>query len=288
MSNPKPDGTTGNGTPIVPTRQRSTPYPRYSLRQAEGFAKTTFQLGPKGVNQEALAKKTGYSNPLSGPFKSLRASAGYFEMVEYSGDHISVKDEWIKVFHEEDPELTRQARQIAMLRPQLYRQLLETYEGKQVPTPERLARELHINQKYGIVREAADGAAKAFLESASYAGILDDRGFLQSPGGNQTTSEHSASPPTNESISTSDSDVTPTSYGIAGELQSTPSEVDPSSIRSVLIPSDLDRIEVKLRNGQKAYLFVPVPLHSRDKERLKKYIDLILDENEIDDEYLEE
>ena len=40
----------------------------------------------------------------------------------------------------------------------------------------------------------------------------------------------------------------------------------------------LDRIEVQLVGGKKAYIFVPVPLPSKEKERLKKYIDLILDE----------
>jgi hypothetical protein len=47
---------------------------------------------------------------------------------------------------------------------------------------------------------------------------------------------------------------------------------------NVIIPEGLDRIEVQLLNGKKAYLFVPVPLPFGEKERLKKYIDLILEE----------
>src|SRR5213080_2113604 len=54
-----------------------------------------------------------------------------------------------------------------------------------------------------------------------------------------------------------------------------------SSIRSRPSSDGLDRIEVQLSGGRRAYLFVPVPLPTREKERLKKYIDQILEPDDI-------
>src|SRR5207247_445260 len=105
------------------------------------------------------------------------------------GGYLSVSEPWIAAFHAETPDLFRQARQEATRQPDLYRQLLDEYAARQVPSVEKLARDLHLNQRYGILKEAARAAAQTFIESANYAGLLDAKGFIQSGSASQETSE---------------------------------------------------------------------------------------------------
>ncbi|MEM8805289.1 MAG: hypothetical protein AAGF01_04590 [Cyanobacteria bacterium P01_G01_bin.38] len=62
-------------------------------------------------------------------------------------------------------------------------------------------------------------------------------------------------------------------------------ENEPSSMHGKVLKvanvanlEELERYEITLVNGQKSFIYVPVPLPYGEKERLKKYIDLILEE----------
>jgi hypothetical protein len=267
-------------------RQRSAPHPRYSLEDAERLARVAFDMGARHVLQENVARELNYSGVKNGAFKGLRASAKYFGLIDYSGDdYIEVTDRWIKVFHDEDRAEQRGARQEALLEPEIYRQLIETFANRQLPDAERLARELYLTPKYGILRDAAEGAASTFVDSAAYAEMLDERGFLRPPGWKEE-GQHASGP---GSVISEVGPVGP-EQGIGGSdiEEQRRNQEKPSSSAPVTnfgsVPEQeldgLDRLEIKLRGGKRAYLFVPVPLPSGEKERLKKYIDLILEEDE--------
>ena len=49
------------------------------------------------------------------------------------------------------------------------------------------------------------------------------------------------------------------------------------SLNDETIAEDLTRMEILLLNGKKAYLFLPQPLPYGERERLKKYVDLVLE-----------
>jgi hypothetical protein len=261
------------------TRQRSASYPRYNLQQVERFARVAFDIGPRHCDQDRVAQALNYKNAQNGAFIGFKASASQFGLITGRGQYLSVADEWIRVFNEEDPDLLRTARQEAMRQPELYRKLIEDFADRQFPSLEKLTRELHLNSKYGILKDASKAAAEIFVESANFASLLDTRGYLRFNGFEKEATDKSSDERQKESgrEATSYRSVNRTSSQQAtSDLQNERSVV--SGYENVLIPEELDRIEIRMRSGQRAYLFVPVPLPLGEKERLKKYIDLILEE----------
>jgi hypothetical protein len=166
-----------------PPARRSTTYPRNSLREAEEFARKVFDLGARDVAQDNAAKAIGYSGANNGSYKRFRAAARYFGLVDYSGDEfISVTPQWVQAFLAGDAESLQRARQYAVRKPELYRQLVERYGGKQLPPSAKVAQVLFADPQYGITKDAAAKAAEVFLESVGYAGVLDSTGHLRLPG----------------------------------------------------------------------------------------------------------
>lgn len=258
------------------TRKRSVTYPRYSLQQAEKLAMAAFDIGPRNCDQDKVAQAVGYKNAQNGAFVALRATTNQFGLISYGSGYLSVSEPWIEIFNSEDAERLRQARLDAMYQPDLYKQLLEDYANRQLPSLEKFTRDLYLNKKYGILKDAASIAAQVFIESARYAGLLDSKDYLQLNGESDQLSEKltdETQKNTGRELNIQQPPVKPSSHNVGSSQQTT-----------VFIPEGLDRIEVQLLNGKKAYLFVPVPLPFREKERLKKYIDLILEETELNPE----
>lgn len=246
------------------TRQRSSPYPRDGLKQAEQLAKVVFELGPRHVDQEALAHALGFTAVRNGAYKRIRASANYFGVVEYAGDDwISVAEPWIAVFHNEDAEELAAARRAAVVTPALYKQLFAEYGDRMLPKLDRLARELYLNPAYGILKDAAEGAALTFLESVDYAGLVDSKGFLR------MESAALDSPSRDSGF-------------FEGAERSSPTTATPP-LSSADVGQDADRLEVRLRDGRKVLILIPAPgsLSADDKARLKGHIDLVLEPNGI-------
>ncbi len=252
-------------------RKRSSRYPRHSLKRVEDLAKVIFELGARNCDLDRVAKQFGYSSGQNGAFNALRSSASSFGLIKYpSSGYVSLSEQWINAFNSEDTNEIEQARRIAVNQPTLYRQLLNDYAERQLPNPDKLTRDLHLNQKYGILKDAASVAAQTFLDSVNHAEMVDARGFLRvdNSEAHSTNMEQQKVTPSNEQRSKSHSihqDASP-------ELLNTP-KFDPS-----IQDENLDRVEIRLLNGKKVYIFVPLPLPFGEKERLKKFIDLLLEE----------
>lgn len=251
-------------------RQRSGRYPRHNLQKVEAFGRAAFDAGARNLDIDQVAQAANYKDASNGAFKALRASASYFGLIKSAGSgYASLSEEWIQAFNNDDLEQLKQARQHAMLQPQLYRQLFGDYGDRQLPKLEKLTRDLYLNSKYGMLKDAASAAAQTFIESAEYAGLIDSKGFLRQPSGKgiEDDGKHASQTPENPV------------KGKSGQQVNANPPVQ-SSATSPVFPLDienLDRIEIKLVNGAKAYFFVPVPLPFGEKERLKKYIDLLLE-----------
>ena len=250
MTNSRTDGRSNGGVgEEAAGRTRSKYYPRYGLKRAEEFARVAFDEGPWRVDQDNLAQKAKFSNAQNGAYKSLRATVAYFGMVTYENEgSLSVTQEWIDVFSSDDPDVTRRARVAAMRRPPLYQQLLDEFANRQLPPVEKLEQTLFLNTKYGSVKEAAEGAARAFLESAALAGMIDDRRFLRLP----TPSNDQATPPVTESPAVDAPDLKPETprdqqapSAMTGAAP--PSVIDGGQI--FIMPPGHDPIVVKLRKG---------------------------------------
>jgi hypothetical protein len=266
-----------NGSPIIDSiprsRQKSDSYPRFTLQKAEELAKAIFDLGPRSCEAERVAQVAGYSVK-SGSYLGLKSTASQFKLIQVEKNGcLSVTEDWIDVFHHsEDFQLIKKARREAISRPKLYRQLIEEFTNRQLPTLEKLGRELHLSQKYGILKDAAEIAARIFIESASYAGLLNDRGYLLADHAlneSQIDKEKTQS----ESIESIDSEIT---QETVNQINNKPQISNNSNLLPEL--EGLEKYEITLTNRKKAYIYVPVPLPYGEKKRLQQYIDLMLEE----------
>jgi hypothetical protein len=269
------------------SRQKSSSYPGYTLRQAEELAKAAFDSGARNCDQDKVAQAAKYSAS-GGAFKVLRSTAKQFGLIKLEKNGcLSVTDEWIEVFHHSDNiQLSKEARRKAILRPTLYKHIIEEFTNRQLPTVEKLTRELHLNQKYGILKDAAGNAARLFLESANYVGLLNEQGYLINPiqdGREEVKNDIEAS--NNIGVEGEEQNTEQVQREVSKNLNSEESLRQPENSVERMPPSleGLDRHEITLINGKKAYLYVPVPLPYGEKERLKKYLgfisDLILEES---------
>ncbi|MHB1071381.1 MAG: hypothetical protein ACYC3Q_01005 [Gemmatimonadaceae bacterium] len=263
---------------VAKGRTRSVPHPRYTLQQVEDLARAAFAMGARHCDQEAVAQAVGYKNSTNGAFKGIRAAASYFGLIAYRDDRfLSVTEPWIDAFHTDDFERLRDLRQEAVQQPELYRALIEEFSGRQLPSAEKLARHLFLTPKYGILKDAADTAAKVFLESLRSSGLVDAFNYLRldsdSLDGAEPLHDRDPGRPLNPE---------PRTVAAAAPSTSIPASPGPS-LGGLPIEGEraLDRIEVQLSGGRKAYLLVPVPLSKREKDRLKSYIDLVLEPEEV-------
>lgn len=260
-------------------RKRSARYPRHSLKEAEKLAVVAFRFGPRHVAQDRLAKEIGYSRVENGGYRAKRASAGYFGLVEAAGaDYLSVSEEWIQALHSENENDRQVARQNAVQKPSLYKQLFEAYGDKMLPSKERLETELKIHEHYGIKQDAIQEAVDVFLRSVEYAGLVDDNNFLRL--GDSVTAETLAEDLDEVEADKDEVEDKTDEDGSSGDSTRAPEQ---NQVDNQIIDEDLDRIEVRLQRGRKAYLLIPAPgiLSTADKERMKGYIDLILEEDEL-------
>jgi hypothetical protein len=275
-SNSRPNGAPSSELTQL-GRQKSASYPGFTLRQAEELANAIFELGSRNCDQERVAQAVGYKTIKSSSFLRLRSTASQFELVQLEkNSSLSVTEEWIEVFHHsEDLQLLKKARRKAILRPKLYKQLIEEYTDRQFPSLAKLSRELYLNQRYGILKDAAEIAARIFLESASYAGLLNEKGYLANFDQSESQIEKEDAQREN-----SEHDVVITQR----EENKKPSYEDvvlpKGNVLDEPLPNldGLERYQITLINRKKAYLYVPVPLPHGEKQRLKQYIDLILEE----------
>jgi len=133
------------------------------------------------LDSDRVAQVAGYKNTVNGAFAALRASAIEFGLIKSSGGYISVSEPWIEAFNSDDLDQLKRVRQSATLQPRLYRQLFDVYKDRQLPSAEKLSRDLHLNQKYNVLKDAASSAAQVFLESVKYAELVDSKNFLKAP-----------------------------------------------------------------------------------------------------------
>lgn len=272
----------------VQTRQRSASYPRYTLEQCEELTRAAFHAGARNLDQDRIAQEVGYKNARNGSFRGFRATAGQFGMITYEGDnYLSVAQQWIDVLDSEDTEALQRARQEAIVKPPLFRQLIDEYVDKHLPSMDKIARRIHLNPKYGILQDAAEVAARIFIESAKYAGMVDAKGFLRAPNSDQTSLGNEGAQRSfyNDALGqTGRSNVNEQPPHIPSQSHAqqkgVSEDVGGIANQASLVPKDLLRQEVPLRKGRMAIFFVPRFLTLDDKRRLKGYIDLMLDEEE--------
>ena len=220
------------------TSERSRAYPALSLEDSGRLIGEILErLGTGTFSREVLAEILGYSNAHGGPgARKIAALTQYGFLKRRAGLYSPTALAESLRRSPDAPERLAVLRQ-ALRRPPLFKALLERY-APQGRVPSQLASILW--REYGITRKASHLAADIFGRSARYTGVLDEDGvFLHRRGLEQPGVSRPA--------------------GIARE---------PSAITE-------QKFEFALTEGKLAKLSLPLRLHKKDLEIVRRQIEFL-------------
>ena len=153
------------------SKARSKLYPRYDLEEAISFIKFVSKLGRNNVSEKAVAAETGKSITNSS-FIGRMSSAKQFALISKEGGKLSLTLLGNEIMFPQDEAGKTEAIKKAFMKPTLYRELVGAFGGAKIPEYNSLGNRL-IND-HGIEVGAKDVAAKNFIKSAEYAGVIQN------------------------------------------------------------------------------------------------------------------
>lgn len=147
---------------------KSRKYPATSIEDCIDFLKKVEKFnGPVGYQQ--MADVYGVSTTTNS-FKARVSSSKQFGFVDADGQKIVLTKTAKNLLY----PISEDSREIilndAVIKPSLYKELIEKYNGKQVPNLNTLSNVLFND--YSIIKTSKDAAAKAFIDTLTYVGVI--------------------------------------------------------------------------------------------------------------------
>jgi hypothetical protein len=161
-------------------RHRSPNYPAVSLPEAVERTKALVEKdGKAGAPSEAAAKNIGFSGA-HGTARTVLSALKKFGLTADQRGRIVPTQLALDIIHfSPDNPRNKAARQVAVLNPQIYKQLVDRFaEHGDMPSPESLKSELIAD--IGFNPKAVDAFISDFFSSLQYAGMLDGNRLLLS------------------------------------------------------------------------------------------------------------
>lgn len=240
---------------------RSRAYPSMDLGAAvQRVSLFNKNLGSTGsYERDAVAVGIGYKS-LSGASTRAIGALVHYGLLERHKDKYSLSDLAKTIlFQYETDEQQRHAIKEAAVNPSLFRELTEQYVGAEIPS---LLSNILTSPKYGINPRVKDEVAAVYKATLDYAGLLKE-GIVSMPG----------EPAENDF---DDMAVTNNQKTDQAEMS------DPESIasRTTTLPyqggqDGVYRFEIPLGEGRAAAILAPFGLSTEEKEKLRKFIDLM-------------
>lgn len=170
---------TEEATPERRRRERSVRYPGVTLAEAIEFCKRLEGKGLDGLSAEAIAAGLGYGSIKTNTFSARLSAARQFGLLELGTEGYVLSRRGRGLVHPIGEAVGPLYRE-AMAAPPLYAELLARMLDRKLPDPAALANVLY--HQFDITATAKEAAAQAFIESARFAGMLDDQGVLRAGG----------------------------------------------------------------------------------------------------------
>lgn len=159
---------------------RSTSYPSLTLEDAlKRLNDLKVAIGVKGqFTRGAIVKAIGYSS-VSGASARAVAALVQYGLLDRDKDTYMLSRIGAKYLMPTQEGEDIDAVQTAALKPKLFSQLFDAYEGQALP------KQLNniLTLKYGIQNKAAPSVVKIIESSFKFAGLIDNNGVLSSPDG---------------------------------------------------------------------------------------------------------
>lgn len=237
-------------------REKSVRYPAFNLEECLNFLSMVHTIGgKKEAPVESVLSKMNITTKDNRRYKYLTSSAEIFGLIKKSEIGITPTEFGTLILYPPDGEAQRKQLLLEVFKaPQIYQKIIERYNDTILPNPDILK---NIFYSYGIARNALDAAVTAFLDSAKFAGVLDQNNrLLQSPVDNKPSSQ--PKPPEN---------------GQGAEKQTdqnlSPNETNNTQKREEKPDLDVLKYEIRTASGKKASILLP-------KDWVKDDIDLLI------------
>lgn len=248
---------------VVVTRKKSPRAPSMPLeeaidRTAKAYARDRLHPAPTDV----MAQHLGYKNANNGAALQALASLRYYGLMERSSDGMMAVSKAFESYHYAPDEQLKRKLQVTWLRsPQVFAELLDKYaEG--LPSDPTLRHELITQKQFAPL--AAENLIAVFRRSVDFARYFEQEDEAASP-----------NPPMEDEAAFVQEPVIKQPSAVHGG-GSPAAHIDP--------PTDVetDKIPIRLPGGRRAWLYVPSPFYSGDKDRIKAQVDLLLADDEDD------
>lgn len=153
------------------SRARSRAYPRYDIDEAIKFIEVISRLGGNRVASEAVAAelKKGTNNST---FIGRVSSAKQFDLIIQEAGKLSLSPLGKSIVLPLGDAEKREAIKKAFSTPVLYTELISAFNGKVLPDVTALSNRLVHD--YNIESGAKEVAARNFVRSANYAGVMQN------------------------------------------------------------------------------------------------------------------
>ena len=239
-------------------RKKSPRAPSMSLPDAVERVMAIYENeGKHVIATEVVAQDMGYKDASSGAALSTIASLKYYGLLNVVGrGEVAVSEEVEEYRFTSDEMRRRQLRRLWVTRPAVYKEIIESF-SESLPSDMALKYELI---KKGFTEKTAVAFLRQFKTSIEFANYYErESSFEGRPSGNAN-------------------DVPDYGSSLSGQVQD--HERVESSKPKGGDGNNIDRIPIRLAGGRRAWLEVPLPFYEGDKEIIKKYIDIIV----VDDE----
>lgn len=216
---------------------------------------------------DVIAKHLGYKSAANGAAMTAFATLRYYGLVERPREGMLAVSKDLESYKFAPEERMRQEFVLKWLKtPPLFAELIEQYKGG---LPSDATIKFDLIQR-GFNDKSADAALMVFRRSLDYANYYEQQDVYNSPIEESADNVVEAA----EVVEAPDSDS-------ADSRVLTPHNRDwLSALNQPAQNVSVDRIPVRLGGGRRAWIEVPTPFYSADKERLKAQIDLLLTDDE--------
>lgn len=153
----------------MPATDRSVVHPSATWSECMELMERLDSLGRKPVATAVLAEAFGLKNPKTRSLQAKITSSRLFGLITVKNGVIAIADAGRDILHPTTTDLRPLERE-CFVRPKLYRDLLETFDGKSLPREDLF--ENILAREYGLSDISKKRAAKCFRDSAEELGFL--------------------------------------------------------------------------------------------------------------------
>jgi hypothetical protein len=241
------------------TARSEMSYPAFGLEEAVRFAAAVQGTGGNEATEDDVRGALGLTSRTSRAWTYRLSTAREFGLVERSGRaadaRIRITELYKKYALPENDAERRTTLMTALLRPALYKKLVDRYSGAPLPSAQGVASILE--REYGLLPSVKNDAAEAFLSSLRFAGATTNNTVTA------TAPSPSASPPPAPAVT----------------------EEEGGREQPIRVPAEFVPHSFQLRRGMRITMPLPPDLTQKDVERLYRWMKTLPIEDEEEDDF---